>query len=76
MEATEISVLMLITCVSGTLLYSRDSPVGSLALPCTQVITDGNSGRNRRFPDHYVATWTEIRRSYEPCDYGKLLLVG
>ena len=31
MEATEISVLMLITCVSGTLLYSRDSPVGSLA---------------------------------------------
>ena len=31
MEATEISVLMLITCVSGTLLYSRDSPMGSLA---------------------------------------------
>jgi aquaporin Z len=31
MEGTEISALMLITCLSGTLLYSRDSPLGSLA---------------------------------------------
>ena len=32
MEGTEISVLMLSTCISGTLLYSRDSPLNNLAL--------------------------------------------
>jgi aquaporin Z len=31
MEGTEISVLMLSTCISGTLLYSQDSPLNNLA---------------------------------------------
>ncbi len=35
MEGAEIGVLMLGTCISGTLLYSRDSPLSSLALSRT-----------------------------------------
>jgi len=35
MEGAEIGLLMLGTCVSGTLLYSRDSPLYSLALSRT-----------------------------------------
>ena len=35
MEGTEISVLMLSTCISGSLLYSRDSPLNNLALSPT-----------------------------------------
>jgi aquaporin Z len=35
MEGTEISVLMLSTCISGTLVYSRDSPLNNLALSPT-----------------------------------------
>jgi len=33
MEGTELGALMLSTCICGTLIYSNESPVNSLALP-------------------------------------------
>ena len=54
---------MLITCVSGTLLYSRDSPVGILASLALRSLLIGTAVAIATFLIITFSTWTEIRRS-------------